>query len=63
MTADALAAFYKSIGMPVRIRELDIPETDLPLLAQDTRKNFNAQSGVRSDDDIDKMRQLLQAVW
>jgi alcohol dehydrogenase class IV len=62
-TADALAAFYHSIGMPTRVRELEIPETDLPLLAQDTLKNFNANPGLRSEDYTDKMLQLLQAAW
>jgi alcohol dehydrogenase class IV len=62
-TADALAAFYHSIGMPTRVRELEIPETDLPLLAQDTLKNFNANPGLRSEDYTHSMLQLLQAAW
>jgi hypothetical protein len=45
------------------VRELEIPETDLPLLAQDTLKNFNANPGLRSEDYTDKMLQLLQAAW
>ena len=28
-TADALDAFYRSIGMPTRVHELDIPQDDL----------------------------------
>jgi alcohol dehydrogenase class IV len=62
-TADALESFYRSIGMPARVRELDIPEADLPLLAQDTRKNFNANPGVQSEDNIERMLRLLQAAW
>jgi alcohol dehydrogenase class IV len=62
-TADALEAFYRSIGMPTRVRELEIPETDLPLLAQDTLKNFNANPGLRSEDYTNRMLQLLQAAW
>ena len=30
-TADALDAFYRSIGMPTRVHELDIPQDDLAL--------------------------------
>ena len=32
-TADALDAFYRSIGMPTRVHELDIPQDDLPSYA------------------------------
>ena len=44
--ADALDAFYRGIGMPARVRELGIPEAELPLLARDTLKNFNANRGA-----------------
>ena len=44
-TAEALESLYRSIGMPTRVRELSIPEGDLPLLAHDTLKNFNANPG------------------
>ncbi len=62
-TADRLDAIYGDIGMPTRVHELDIPEADLPLLAQDTLKNFNANPGLRSDDYQAQMLQLLQAAW
>jgi alcohol dehydrogenase class IV len=62
-TADALETFYTSIGMPTRVRQLDVSEGDLPLLAEDTRKNFNANPGVRSDASIGEMLRLLQAAW
>jgi alcohol dehydrogenase class IV len=62
-TADALDAFYRSIGMPTRVHELDIPQADLPLLAHDTLKNFNANPGARPAGYVDEMLQLLQAAW
>jgi alcohol dehydrogenase YqhD (iron-dependent ADH family) len=62
-TTTALESFYRSIGMPTRIRHLDIAEEDLPLLAGDTRKNFNASSGARAEADVDEMLQLLKAAW
>jgi alcohol dehydrogenase class IV len=61
--ADALDAFYRSIGMPSRVRDLEIPETDLPLLARDTLKNFNANRGDRPADYADRMLELLRACW
>jgi alcohol dehydrogenase class IV len=62
-TATALEEFYRGIGMPTRVHELDIPEADLPLLAGDTLKNFNANPGVRSETYRDDMLHLLQAAW
>src|SRR5919199_335668 len=54
-TAEALEAFYRSIGMPTRVHELDVPQEDLPLLARDTLKNFNANPGARSEGYVDEM--------
>ena len=62
-TADRLEAIYQKIGMPARINEVDIPKEDLPLLAQDTLKNFNANPGNRPDDYVEQMLSLLEASW
>jgi alcohol dehydrogenase class IV len=62
-TADALTSLYRSIGMPTRVRDLAIPEDDLPLLARDTLKNFNANAASRSESYVDEMLQLLKAAW
>ncbi len=61
--ADALEDFYRSIGMPVRVRELQIPEADLPLLARDTLMNFNANPGERPPNYRDEMLDTLRACW
>jgi alcohol dehydrogenase class IV len=61
--ADALEAFYRSIGMPVRVQELQIPEGDLPQLARDTLMNFNANPGERSPNYLDEMLDTLRACW
>jgi alcohol dehydrogenase class IV len=62
-TADALESLFTSIGMPTRVRALEIDNTELPLLARDTLKNFNANPGVRPESYVDEMLQLLQAAW
>jgi alcohol dehydrogenase class IV len=61
--ADALEAVYRSIGMPARVRELNIPESDLPQLARDTLKNFNANPGDRPADYAERMLELLRSAW
>jgi alcohol dehydrogenase class IV len=62
-TADALESLYRTVGMPTRVRDLMIPEDDLPQLAHDTLKNFNANPGARPDSYVDEMLQLLRAAW
>jgi hypothetical protein len=49
--------------MPARVRDLGIPEAELPLLARDTLKNFNANRGARPADYVDQMLELLRACW
>ena len=61
--ADALDAFYRAIAMPARVRDLEIPEVELPLLARDTLKNFNANRGARPADYVEQMLDLLRACW
>jgi alcohol dehydrogenase class IV len=62
-SADALANFYRSIGMPACVGDLSIPREDLPLLARDTLKNFNANPGERPADQVERMTALLEAAW
>ncbi len=62
--ADELERLYHGVGMPVRLRDMDIPRSALPLIAGRTVKNFNANAGVRSDGErIAAAQQLLEAAY
>jgi alcohol dehydrogenase class IV len=61
--SDALAYFYASIGMPSRLRELNIPRDEFALLVADARKNFNANSGERAEAMDEVHMRLLEAAW
>ena len=62
--ADTLEALYARIGVPTRLRQLDIPREDLRTIANETVKNFNANAGVRSPkDQIDDALRLLEAAY
>jgi alcohol dehydrogenase class IV len=62
--ADRLEALYARIGVPTRLRQLDIPREDLPVIAHDTVKNFNANRGVRSPEaQIEDALRLLDAAY
>jgi alcohol dehydrogenase class IV len=62
--ADALEGIYDRAGMPIRLRQLKIPKDDLPNIANETVKNFNANAGVRSAKaQIEDALHLLEAAW
>jgi alcohol dehydrogenase class IV len=56
--ADRLDALYTKLGMPTRLRQLEIPREDFPKIAADTVKNFNANAGARSPES-----QVANALW
>jgi alcohol dehydrogenase class IV len=62
--ADALEDLYSRVGMPTRLRQLDIPRDELREIARETVKNFNANAGMRSaDDQIEDAFRLLEAAY
>jgi alcohol dehydrogenase class IV len=62
--ADRLEALYTRIGVPTRLRQLDIPRDELASIAAETVKNFNANAGVRSaNDQIEDAIRLLEAAY
>jgi alcohol dehydrogenase class IV len=62
--ADALDALYTRVGVPTRLRQLDIPREDFRAIANETVKNFNANAGERSPaEQIEDAMQLLEAAY
>jgi alcohol dehydrogenase class IV len=62
--ADALEALYTRIGVPTRLHQLQIPQSDLRAIANETVKNFNANAGARSPQDhVEDAVRLLEAAY
>jgi alcohol dehydrogenase class IV len=62
--ADTLEVLYTRVGVPTRLRQLDIPRADLRGIANETVKNFNANAGVRSpEEQIEDAMRLLEAAY
>jgi alcohol dehydrogenase class IV len=62
--ADALEALYTRVGVPTRLRQLDIPREDLHDIANETVKNFNANAGMRSpNEQISDAMRLLEVAY
>lgn len=62
--ADRLETIYTRTGVPAQLRQLQIPRGDLPAIAGETVKNFNANAGLRSpQEQIEDALRLLEAAW
>lgn len=62
--ADTLEQLYQRMGMPTRLRQLDISRADFPAIAGETVKNFNANAGARSPEaQIAEALRLLEAAY
>ena len=62
--AERLEALYTRMEMPTRLRQLDIPRDDLPAIAAETVKNFNANAGARTAEaQIAEALALLEAAY
>jgi alcohol dehydrogenase class IV len=62
--ADKLETLYGRVGVPTRLRQIDIPRGDLQTIANETVKNFNFNPGMRSaQDQIDDALKLLEAAY
>lgn len=62
--ADKLEGLYGGVGVPTRLRQLDIPREDLQAIADETVKNFNFNPGLRSaQEQVEDARRLLEAAY
>jgi alcohol dehydrogenase class IV len=62
--ANELARIYREMGMPERLRDMSIGKDDLPAVAAETVKNFNARASLRSADErVANSLRLLEAAW
>jgi alcohol dehydrogenase class IV len=62
--ANRLESIYTEIGMPIRLRQLEVPKGDLHQVAAATLRNFNANAGMRSEaEQIASAMRLLEAAW
>jgi alcohol dehydrogenase class IV len=61
--ASALESAMRSIGMPVRIGELDIPRESLSAIFEKSLKNFNADPKREFVRERDLLWDVLQSTW
>lgn len=61
--SERLAEVYAGAGLPMRLRDLDVPRDDFEAIAAATQKNFNANPGERDPRQAEEMLRLLEHAW
>ncbi|HEX6006375.1 MAG TPA: iron-containing alcohol dehydrogenase family protein [Burkholderiales bacterium] len=61
--ADSLDALFRSIGMPTRVGELDVPKESVDRMLEHALKNFNADPKREFVRERDVLREVLLAAW
>jgi alcohol dehydrogenase class IV len=63
MAADALARYFAGLGMPARLRELEVPQEGLEAIVVDSMKNFNADPKREFLHHRDELLDTLRDCW
>jgi alcohol dehydrogenase class IV len=61
--ADALEKLFRSIGMPGRLSELDIPRASLPIIVERSLKNFNADPKREFVREHGLLLEVIEQAW
>ena len=61
--ASAVEAFYRRVGMPVRLRDVGVPKEDIQRIAQDALEDFFLHRNARPIRDVDELAGILADVW
>jgi alcohol dehydrogenase class IV len=60
---DFIDDFYRSLGMPVRLRDAGIPQQDIERIAHDAMGDFYLHQNARKVKDKSELVELLQQMW
>ena len=63
LAADHLAALFDRLGMVGRLRDLQVPEAGLPLIVEDSMKNFNADPKREFLEHRDELHEVIRKSW
>lgn len=62
-TATLVARFIASLGLPARLRELEVPEAGLAQVAEDAFEIWHTYFNPRRVESPEELRQVLAAAW
>jgi alcohol dehydrogenase class IV len=60
---DFVEDFYRKLGMPVRLRDADIPQDGIERIAHDAMGDFYLHQNARKVKDPSELSALLKQMW
>ena len=60
---DFIEDFYQRLGMPVRLRDVNIPQSGLERIAQDAMGDFYLHQNARKVKQQSEIMDLLKQMW
>lgn len=61
--ADAVASLVASLGLPGRLRDVDVRQGDLPQIAEGSLGNIFVRNNIRPIGEAGRIMELLEAAW
>jgi alcohol dehydrogenase class IV len=60
---DFIDDFYRKLGLPTKLRDVDIPKQDIPRIAHDAMGDFYLHQNARKVKDASELVDLLEKMW
>ncbi len=60
---DIIEDFYRGLGMPVRLRDANIPQRDVERIARDAMGDFYLHQNARKIESQSELTELLRQMW
>jgi alcohol dehydrogenase len=61
--AQAVGLTYRDLGMPLRLRDVGVPEDGIKVIAEDSMTDFGLHRNVRPVKEVDELTGLLREIW
>jgi alcohol dehydrogenase len=61
--AQAVGQTYLDLGMPLRLRDVGVPEEEIRVIAEDSMTDFGLHRNVRPVKGMDELVRLLREIW
>ena len=61
--ADAVESTYREVGLPLRLRDVGVPQEEIEFIAKDSMTDFGLHRNVRPVSGPGELEGLLQEIW
>ena len=58
-----MASFFAELGMPLRLRDIGVPQDDIPEIALDAMTDYGLRNNARPVSGPDDLLPLLTEMW